>query len=169
MASSAVLSSSIFGYIAPYIKANLTHLNIYGNLAVSSGLLVSNSVRIDQLGNFYTIGNVRCSNSITFGSDQATFLRDSANGAYITNTSKRILFGTQYLSNASAVQVTHNLNLDPNLYTVSSMYNDHEDTDQFVTTMVTSKRSNTFVIKILPSNQSNSASVSWVVNELIVY
>jgi hypothetical protein len=86
----------------------------------------------------------------------------------MTNATKRELVGSNWLGNASSTTITHSLNLDPNMYSVSVSLNDHNDTTQVSALIVASKSANSFIVKVLPTNASSTASVSWRIAELVV-
>lgn len=196
MSLSTVLPSvALREYNGPFMTANATALTVGGNLTVThyanvknlnvaENITVTNTITTDHLvtdtftvsgsltgtGNItldnYLKANYAFSNVTTFGNvlDQYS---DAATSIYITNSVKRAVHGSIWLGSGSQCTVQHNLDVNPNTYTVMASFCDLNTTQQLVTPQITAKDANSFVVTCIPDNQSNSGMINFVVNELV--
>lgn len=178
-------------YNGPYMTANATALKIAGDLEVSqtfdaanvnvvTDLNVGNAATVDSLfANVLTVATLDVSSNLAvtgYVSAAQTYANITTHGAAVeawgeagnntTNSIMRAVAGSIWLGNASSISVPHGLDIAPNNYAVFATFCDASDTQQVVTPQVTEKTANSFNINCVPENSSETASISFLIQEL---
>lgn len=87
-------------------------------------------------------------------------------GSLSSTTVKRVIVGSVWLGNTSSVTIQHNWDLWHEDYTVFTSICDAGNTTQVVTPVVSSKGQDSFVVTCMPENTSETASISFMMQEL---
>ncbi|WIA10888.1 hypothetical protein OEZ85_011054 [Tetradesmus obliquus] len=177
----------------PYLTSNVGSIRLEGNLHVTQDVnttgnvgaydlraantlftnhLVANSLEISEaltgsanitLDN-YLKANYTFANISTYGKDLAMYANTEAQ-VYVTNSIRRSVHGSIWLGNSNQVEVSHDLDIEPNLYTVITTLCDAGSTTQISVPQVINKAANSFQIVCVPENSSQQAMVNFMIIE----
>lgn len=156
------------------VNGNITANSITADTLTLSGDLILDDITANSItSNVVTCGALNTnvayvplamiSAKVQFGNLEDSL---SSGNTHIINRVAKVLYGSIDMANNDSITVTHNLNKSPHKYVVSTQLCDLGLSDNLITLMVANKGLDSFVIKCIPYNDSNTCIVDFSVTEL---